>query len=43
MDGLASALVELDREDLIAAHLEGRRFFKMTGSGNDFVVFQVEP
>jgi diaminopimelate epimerase len=39
MDGLASALVESDREDLMAGHLEGRRFFKMTGSGNDFVVF----
>jgi diaminopimelate epimerase len=23
----------------MASHLEGRRFFKMTGSGNDFVVF----
>ena len=39
MDGLASALVESDREDLMAGRLEGRRFFKMTGSGNDFVVF----
>ncbi len=39
MDGLASALVEPDREDLMAVRLEGQRFYKMTGSGNDFVVF----
>jgi diaminopimelate epimerase len=39
MDGLASALVEPDREDLMVARLEGQRFYKMTGSGNDFVVF----
>jgi diaminopimelate epimerase len=39
MDGLASALVGLDREGLMAGGLEGRRFYKMTGSGNDFVVF----
>jgi diaminopimelate epimerase len=32
-------LVEPDREDLMAARLEGQRFYKMTGSGNDFVVF----
>jgi diaminopimelate epimerase len=31
--------VEPDREDLMAARLEGQRFYKMTGSGNDFVVF----
>jgi diaminopimelate epimerase len=31
--------VEPDREDLVASRLEGRRFYKMTGSGNDFVVF----
>ena len=39
LDGLASALVEPDREDLMAGRLEGQRFYKMTGSGNDFVVF----
>ena len=39
MDGLASALVEPDREDLIVAHPRGQHFYKMTGSGNDFVVF----
>ncbi len=39
MDGLASALVEPDREDLMGLRLEGQRFYKMTGSGNDFVVF----
>jgi diaminopimelate epimerase len=31
--------VEPDREDLMAARLEGQKFYKMTGSGNDFVVF----
>lgn len=39
MDGLASALVESDGEDLVASRSEGQPFFKMTGSGNDFVVF----
>ncbi|HET6761759.1 MAG TPA: diaminopimelate epimerase [Gemmatimonadaceae bacterium] len=39
MDGLASALVESDGEDLMGLRLEGQRFYKMTGSGNDFVVF----
>jgi diaminopimelate epimerase len=35
-------LVEHDGEDLImAGGVEGRRFFKMTGSGNDFVVFDL--
>jgi diaminopimelate epimerase len=32
-------LVELDREDLMPSGDAGTRFFKMTGSGNDFVVF----
>jgi diaminopimelate epimerase len=32
-------LVEPDREDLMSLRLEGQRFYKMTGSGNDFVVF----
>ena len=41
MDGLASALVESHREDLMPA-TRGELFFKMTGSGNDFVVFQTE-
>jgi diaminopimelate epimerase len=31
--------VEPDREDLMVARVEGQRFYKMTGSGNDFVVF----
>jgi diaminopimelate epimerase len=31
--------VEPDREDLMGLRLEGQRFYKMTGSGNDFVVF----
>jgi diaminopimelate epimerase len=31
--------VEPDREDLMGVRLEGQRFYKMTGSGNDFVVF----
>src|SRR5438067_13438946 len=39
LDGLASALVELDGEDLMTARPSGRHFYKMTGSGNDFVVF----
>jgi diaminopimelate epimerase len=33
--------VEPDREDLMATRLEGQRFYKMTGSGNDFVVFNL--
>jgi diaminopimelate epimerase len=32
-------LVELDREDLMPSSEGHQRFFKMTGSGNDFVVF----
>jgi diaminopimelate epimerase len=31
--------VEPDREDLMGLRLEGQRFYKMTGSGNDFIVF----
>jgi diaminopimelate epimerase len=31
--------VELDREDLMASQTAAQRFFKMSGSGNDFVVF----
>jgi diaminopimelate epimerase len=32
-------MVESDREDLMPGRPEGQRFYKMTGSGNDFVVF----
>jgi diaminopimelate epimerase len=32
-------LVEPDREDLMVPRIEGQPFYKMTGSGNDFVVF----
>ena len=39
LDGLASALVEPHREDLMAQRRGLQRFYKMTGSGNDFVVF----
>jgi diaminopimelate epimerase len=35
LDGVAAALADAHREDLIVA----RRFWKMSGSGNDFVVF----
>src|SRR6476660_8879052 len=38
LDGLASALVERDGEDMMARP-KGQHFYKMTGSGNDFVVF----
>jgi diaminopimelate epimerase len=31
--------VELDREDLMGPQTGAQRFFKMSGSGNDFVVF----
>jgi diaminopimelate epimerase len=31
--------VEFDREDLMAPQSAAQRFFKMSGSGNDFVVF----
>jgi diaminopimelate epimerase len=31
--------VELDREDLMAPETAAQRFYKMSGSGNDFVVF----
>ena len=31
--------MERDREDLIVARPKGQHFYKMTGSGNDFVVF----
>ena len=39
LDGLAPALVGAHREGLMVVRLEGQRFYKMTGSGNDFVVF----
>jgi diaminopimelate epimerase len=39
MDGLASALVESDREDLMQQRRGLQRFYKMTGSGNDFIMF----
>ena len=42
LDGLASAMVELDREDLMAPQSAAQRFFKMTGSGNDFVVLPAQ-
>jgi diaminopimelate epimerase len=32
-------MVESDREDLMPGRPEGQHFYKMTGSGNDFVVF----
>lgn len=35
LDGLAAALANVDGQDLTV----GRRFWKMSGSGNDFVVF----
>ena len=38
MDGLAPAMVGFNREDLMPRS-DGHRFYKMTGSGNDFVVF----
>src|SRR4051812_15327133 len=39
LDGLASALVGTHREDLMANRGAGQPFYKMSGSGNDFVVF----
>lgn len=41
MDGLATPVVGDPRQDLSDERrsLSGRRFFKMSGSGNDFVVF----
>lgn len=40
MDGLAAALAGAAREGLMTGTTyRGRRFFKMTGSGNDFVFF----
>ena len=35
MDGLETALVGVDGEGLMTSY--GRRFYKLTGSGNDFV------
>ena len=39
MDGVASALVVVEREGLMLP--QGRSFYKLTGSGNDFVMFNL--
>jgi len=42
MDGVAASLVGGDREDMSSSDdVAGRTFYKMTGSGNDFVFFDV--
>src|SRR5688572_29785417 len=38
LDGVAAAMVDHPRKNLM---LEGRRFYKMSGSGNDFVFFDL--